>query len=82
MRDSYFTFVSAVGLLYYLLFMYKYDKKWRTLALTATMAGLIASIGSILENYFLAEKEMIRSIFIIPVVATIIAFFSIALPMT
>ena len=51
------------------------------LALVATLAGMISSIGSILEGYFPSSKSLIKNIFAVPVIIAVLIFFYLAIPL-
>lgn len=78
---QYFILCLTICLLYYLLLKYKHGKEWKLLAVFATLGGMIASIGSILEGYFPSSKLLIKNIFAVAVIIAIFIFFYLAIPL-
>jgi hypothetical protein len=55
-QNPYVMLVLAVGLLYYLIFRYKYyyryDRSWQIIGIVSVLCGTAASIATILEAQF------------------------------
>jgi hypothetical protein len=81
MMNSYLILVLSICLLYYLLFIYKFDRRWRTLALVGTLGGMLASVEHILEEYFVTSKTILHGIFTPIIFIALFTFFCLAIPM-
>jgi hypothetical protein len=74
-QNPYVMLVLAVGLLYYLIFRYKYyyryDRSWQIIGIVSVLCGTAASIATILEAQFPSLESTISTV-MFPVVTVLI----------